>query len=797
MKTLLHIITIILLITISTLCFSQQKTDYTIESVAGHQAGSSIKSISSTYWYGNTWFFQWYYNSEEDQKGYWLEYTQFDIDSDGSISDDSYPIQFENSGGNNLNFDPYVTSCVFNKSLFVFHYAEDFDGKYICFYSKSMTGDFQYNNVQINKEIDKQMAAVAVNDTLYIFFVDKADRKVKYYRGLYKAHQYNGPDIEWISSTPTVLSQTILSIGNVSACNYTDDNNKEKIMVAFAGDISKGTNEVNIFTGIQNNFDIYKQINTQTDHHAEDVAIEQGSVKGGGKQGYFFQLGYSKTGLGEGKGPIRCEINMDNGEHSNWEIPEIDAEEYILSQLTGFMTYYNKGAFKREKHLYQMFPIANFPAILAIHWKSDRLIYYKTKEQVPPITEATKFYDPIVIVEGAPPYALNGWELSDFGPSSSYPSTFDFRKQTETTITTSTKYSQSIEANMGYGPVTAGFKASFMESSGSSVTKTLTIDEIIHPPLGNADSAGVMFYYYVTPTIKRSQWRLCDYDGDTLLKARNIFFFSFESPQLKTMTHNLSHFTDSPRAYDLETYATRDVENMSGMEKVLRNEMDLNIKEGGTGALDLTFSNSETEEHNASFSVSLGIEAEYEIFSASTNIEVEFEYTRERETKFEKSFHIEWDNPSPKVQTDPNNITHYTAISFVMKTTDESAYYLLEGFKNYKPYFITYQVSNIEYGLFGFESINENLVYIDKYKFKNYPNPCKENTNFIYQLTDKSKVILSVYNTYGQMVNVPISEVQSPGEQKYELFTNQLPLGIYYYQLLIDEDLIMGKIIKN
>lgn len=118
---------------------------------------------------------------------------------------------------------------------------------------------------------------------------------------------------------------------------------------------------------------------------------------------------------------------------------------------------------------------------------------------------------------------------------------------------------------MGLGPVTAGFKASFMESSGTTITKTITIEHIIHPPISNLDSCGIMWYYYVAPSIQRSQWRLCDFNGDTLLKSRNLFFFTFERPQIKTMTVNLAEFSNSPKAYDLTSYENRQIEYMNGM----------------------------------------------------------------------------------------------------------------------------------------------------------------------------------------------------------------------------------------
>ena len=62
---------------------------------------------------------------------------------------------------------------------------------------------------------------------------------------------------------------------------------------------------------------------------------------------------------------------------------------------------------------------------------------------------------------------------------------------------------------------------------------------------------------------------------------------------------------------------------------------------------------------------------------------------------------------------------------------------------------------------------------------------------------DWSNVSLSIYNTYGQLVNMPVDEIQGIGNHQIELKLSAFHAGIYHYRLLIDEDLIIGKIIKN
>ena len=290
-----------------------------------------------------------------------------------------------------------------------------------------------------------------------------------------------------------------------------------------------------------------------------------------------------------------------------------------------------------------------------------------------------------------------------------------------------------------------------------------------------------------------------DYEGNDIQPNRNLFFFNFTTPVMKTMTYDLSDsiYGDiSPRAYDLHSYESRGVPNLSGLQELYRYETDIDIALGGSGSLNLTFTNTETDTFDESFEVSLGIEAQGEIFSGSAGASAGFEYTRERTTTCSNSFYIDWDIIGPINTNDTSNIRSYSPVAYIMKTTDSTAYFLLDGLKNYKPYFVTYEVTDIEQGEF-LEYIGENQEVINKYKFSNYPNPCSDKSNFKYVLPNRSHVDLTIYNAYGQIVNVPLNETQNVGKHQYELSAIHLPIGVYYYRLQIDNDLITGKIIKN
>ncbi|UCE06032.1 MAG: T9SS type A sorting domain-containing protein [bacterium] len=66
---------------------------------------------------------------------------------------------------------------------------------------------------------------------------------------------------------------------------------------------------------------------------------------------------------------------------------------------------------------------------------------------------------------------------------------------------------------------------------------------------------------------------------------------------------------------------------------------------------------------------------------------------------------------------------------------------------------------------------------------QNYPNPFNLSTYIEFSLSRSIFVTLKVYNIYGQVVHVVVSDRLSPGNFKYQWNANGLANGVYYYRL--------------
>ncbi len=68
---------------------------------------------------------------------------------------------------------------------------------------------------------------------------------------------------------------------------------------------------------------------------------------------------------------------------------------------------------------------------------------------------------------------------------------------------------------------------------------------------------------------------------------------------------------------------------------------------------------------------------------------------------------------------------------------------------------------------------------------QNYPNPFNPATTLEYQLPEKSKVDISVYNMLGQFVEQLESGIKEPGFHKVEWNASNYASGVYIYQLYV------------
>ncbi len=76
-----------------------------------------------------------------------------------------------------------------------------------------------------------------------------------------------------------------------------------------------------------------------------------------------------------------------------------------------------------------------------------------------------------------------------------------------------------------------------------------------------------------------------------------------------------------------------------------------------------------------------------------------------------------------------------------------------------------------------------SATIIDNYDLHNYPNPFNPETTISFTLPATEQVTLKVYNLLGQEVATLLEGVKESGNHKIKFQANNLPSGIYFYQL--------------
>jgi hypothetical protein len=71
--------------------------------------------------------------------------------------------------------------------------------------------------------------------------------------------------------------------------------------------------------------------------------------------------------------------------------------------------------------------------------------------------------------------------------------------------------------------------------------------------------------------------------------------------------------------------------------------------------------------------------------------------------------------------------------------------------------------------------------------YQNYPNPFNPSTTIRYNLSGRSHVTLSLYNTLGQQVASLVDAVEEPGEHSVRFDGSGLASGVYCYRLRAGE----------
>ena len=92
-------------------------------------------------------------------------------------------------------------------------------------------------------------------------------------------------------------------------------------------------------------------------------------------------------------------------------------------------------------------------------------------------------------------------------------------------------------------------------------------------------------------------------------------------------------------------------------------------------------------------------------------------------------------------------------------------------------------------------SVNTAEIFAREELFQNRPNPFSTTTEIQFDLYKQTPVMLEVFNTGGQLVQVIANETLIPGYHSYMFNRRGLPPGLYFYKLSTNRGVKVNKMV--
>ena len=103
--------------------------------------------------------------------------------------------------------------------------------------------------------------------------------------------------------------------------------------------------------------------------------------------------------------------------------------------------------------------------------------------------------------------------------------------------------------------------------------------------------------------------------------------------------------------------------------------------------------------------------------------------------------------------------------------------------------------STIDIGAYEWQGVgieNNSLPEVSRLH-QNYPNPFNPQTEISYSLKSEGQVVLSVFNTKGELVSSLVNEIKKAGNHSVNFNGEGLNSGIYFYRLSVNNKVVASK----
>lgn len=559
-------------------------------------------------------------------------------------------------------------------------------------------------NFEVSPGEGVQIAAVSNGQRLFIF--GNLDNGKTH--ALNVAYSNDGQD--W----STELREDWINVKNISACSYLTPQGETNIFFGMA------TQYNNIWTarysydpqqGGSGLVQVGMETHKEFDGKADFIALTAGSTEGGingnvvqmfinGKHGTYWISGWENNKKKEFEVNTNTWFPAQERTHGYSRYPawtHIGAFQY-------FRTIEDTGEVRQEVWTVMNYYNTSCSLIVA-RWKSDWLkldlhrdksgTYIDYEEETVPDALRTL----VGVVEGPPPYVLNGGSLSPNSPNVSTVS-YEFTREKETAFTSTVKFN----AYVGIGAIVE------VQSLGFGLQVQIAAEQAYQRKefkvVATKDSAGYSpderlrseaIYIWLKPKIRRKSYTLSDWQGNPTNgsgEPLKTYLFSLSDIAVSSdRVNNLSTFAGSPNTHDIQTWKRRFTELPSFADRTRQYvntivDWDNNVREFG-------ITEGETELDTNSTTVSASIEGKAGIFFGGSGIaysyDIEYKTTISRAMKVALTYPTaRREHPEDMVEVDLRVLMFYPNENQI-----DQCYWIPKGYSGKRPWCLAWSVDKM------------------------------------------------------------------------------------------------------
>ncbi|WP_127490652.1 hypothetical protein [Paenibacillus glycanilyticus] len=485
------------------------------------------------------------------------------------------------------------------------------------------------------------------------------------------------------------------NVGNISICAFVDQSGSPSLKYAMA------TKYWNVWSGIYNYetggsgsglyvTDIIEH--TEFRGSAEFVAVAAGSAKGG-NHGQIVQMlvngWHRKTWVGW-KPQQKKEYCVKS---KTWYIAESLNEGYARYPQWahyGLFTYVRAiSATELRQEIWYVFNYHNVQSSLYVaRWESDELVRddFSTLQQ--PVSR--DFRSLIGVVEGPPPYILNGQPFRD----SVSRFQFGYTTSLQTSVTATIKI--GVQLKIGGKSSDKGFPLLGSFQLGSELTRktqttseiSQTFEKIIAPIPGKNEST----YIYLKPVITRYSFKLKDWSGQEI-PGVVVYTFTVSDAGIDfDMKKNLDSFPGKPDTNSYQTWLGR----FNGTPEYADSIVNVPVEWTESGETKYTLKSVTTELQSRDDTVKAEVKAGIDnIFEIGGN--ASFSYTVEKKTTKTESIVVTLAYPRGKGE--PEDIVKVGLRVFVWSPREgfiDKCYWIPEKARDQRPWLVAWSIDFVE-----------------------------------------------------------------------------------------------------